>query len=32
MLEATGEGIEKEESRAWAGWWNEHIVRETNWL
>ena len=26
ILEATGEGIEKEESRAWEGWWNEQIV------
>ena len=27
ILEATGEGIEKEEPRAWEGWWNEQIVR-----
>ena len=27
ILAATGEGIEKEEPRAWAGWWNEQIVR-----
>ncbi|KAL8675428.1 MAG: hypothetical protein Q9168_000259 [Polycauliona sp. 1 TL-2023] len=26
ILEATGQGIEKEESRAWHGWWNEQIV------
>ena len=26
ILEATGDGIEKEEPRAWAGWWNELIV------
>jgi hypothetical protein len=26
ILSATGEGIEKEEKRGWAGWWNEHIV------
>ncbi|KAF8461122.1 hypothetical protein BDZ91DRAFT_388243 [Kalaharituber pfeilii] len=26
ILAATGEGIEKEEQRAWEGWWNEHIV------
>ncbi|KAL9047282.1 MAG: hypothetical protein Q9214_000107, partial [Letrouitia sp. 1 TL-2023] len=26
ILEATGEGIEKEEPRAWNGWWNERIV------
>jgi hypothetical protein len=26
ILEATGEGIEKEEARAWDGWWNEKIV------
>lgn len=26
ILEATGEGVEKEEPRAWKGWWNEHIV------
>ncbi len=27
ILEATGQGFEKEEPRAWEGWWNEHIVR-----
>ncbi|MCJ1384239.1 hypothetical protein MMC17_007355 [Xylographa soralifera] len=26
ILEATGQGLEKEEPRAWEGWWNEHIV------
>ena len=26
ILEATGEGIEKEEQKAWDGWWNENIV------
>lgn len=26
ILAATGEGIEKEEPRAWEGWWNEKIV------
>ncbi|KZF21835.1 hypothetical protein L228DRAFT_248589 [Xylona heveae TC161] len=26
ILAATGEGVEKEELRAWAGWWNEQIV------
>ncbi|KAF2752172.1 hypothetical protein M011DRAFT_394178 [Sporormia fimetaria CBS 119925] len=26
ILAATGEGLEKEEARAWAGWWNEQIV------
>ncbi|KAK4216339.1 hypothetical protein QBC37DRAFT_416978 [Rhypophila decipiens] len=26
ILAATGEGIEKEEPRAWNGWWNERIV------
>lgn len=26
MLAATGEGVEKEEARAWEGWWNEHIA------
>ncbi|QSZ31461.1 hypothetical protein DSL72_001026 [Monilinia vaccinii-corymbosi] len=26
ILAATGEGIEKEEPRAWEGWWNERIV------
>ena len=27
ILEATGQGIEKEEPRAWEGWWNEEIVQ-----
>ncbi|CAI6339091.1 unnamed protein product [Periconia digitata] len=26
LLAATGEGLEKEEPRAWKGWWNETIV------
>ncbi len=26
ILEATGEGIEKEEPKAWEGWWNEQLV------
>ncbi len=26
ILAATGEGLEKEELRAWSGWWNEKIV------
>jgi len=26
ILGATGEGVEKEEPRAWEGWWNEKIV------
>ncbi|KAI4121522.1 MAG: hypothetical protein LQ338_006319 [Usnochroma carphineum] len=26
ILEATGQGIEKEEPRGWKGWWNEQIV------
>jgi len=26
ILSATGQGIDKEEKRAWEGWWNEHIV------
>ncbi|KAL9581704.1 MAG: hypothetical protein Q9212_003743 [Teloschistes hypoglaucus] len=26
ILEATGQGIEKEEPRGWDGWWNEQIV------
>jgi hypothetical protein len=29
ILEATGQGMEKEELRAWEGWWNEDIVRAT---
>jgi len=31
ILAATGEGIEKEEPRAWEGWWNEQIVRCQLW-
>ncbi|KKK22235.1 hypothetical protein P175DRAFT_0487004 [Aspergillus ochraceoroseus IBT 24754] len=27
LLAATGDGIEKEELRAWEGWWNEQIVQ-----
>ncbi|KAE8153978.1 hypothetical protein BDV25DRAFT_167990 [Aspergillus avenaceus] len=27
LLAATGEGAEKEEPRAWEGWWNEQIVQ-----
>ncbi|KAF7591152.1 hypothetical protein BBP40_001926 [Aspergillus hancockii] len=27
LLSATGEGIEKEEPRAWEGWWNEQVVQ-----
>lgn len=27
ILQATGQGIEKEEPKAWEGWWNEQIVR-----
>lgn len=26
ILAATGEGVEKEEMRAWEGWWNDKIV------
>ncbi|KAG6001885.1 hypothetical protein E4U21_003734 [Claviceps maximensis] len=26
ILAATGEGLEKEEPRAWEGWWNENVV------
>jgi hypothetical protein len=26
LLASTGEGVEKEELRAWEGWWNEQIV------
>lgn len=26
VLAATGEGVEKEEPRAWEGWWNERVV------
>ncbi|KAK2593728.1 hypothetical protein QQS21_008546 [Conoideocrella luteorostrata] len=26
ILAATGDGLEKEEPRAWAGWWNEKVV------
>ena len=32
ILEATGQGIEKEEPKAWEGWWNEHIVRSGDHL
>jgi hypothetical protein len=27
ILAATGEGADKEEARAWKGWWNENIVQ-----
>lgn len=27
ILEATGDGIEAEEPRGWAGWWNEVVVQ-----
>lgn len=30
ILAATGEGILKEEPRAWSGWWNEKIVELIN--
>lgn len=26
ILSATGDGLEKEEAKAWKGWWNEAIV------
>lgn len=26
ILAATGQGVDKEESRAWDGWWNEQVV------
>lgn len=26
VLSSTGEGLDKEEPRAWEGWWNETIV------
>ncbi|KAI1292430.1 hypothetical protein F5Y03DRAFT_400456 [Xylaria venustula] len=26
ILAATGDGVEREEPRAWAGWWNEKVV------
>ena len=26
ILAATGQGVDKEEPRAWEGWWNENIV------
>ncbi len=26
ILAATGEGLEKEEPKAWEGWWNEQVV------
>lgn len=29
ILEATGEGLQKEEPRAWDGSWNENIVKST---
>jgi hypothetical protein len=29
ILAATGEGVEKEEQKAWEGWWNEQVVWET---
>ncbi|EPY49351.1 fungal protein [Schizosaccharomyces cryophilus OY26] len=28
VLASTGEGVEIEEKRAWAGWWNERIVAQ----
>ena len=32
ILEATGQGIEVEEPKAWHGWWNEQIVGlENDW-
>ena len=30
ILAATGEGLEKEEPKAWEGWWNEQVVGEPN--
>ena len=27
ILEATGQGVEKEEPRGWKGWWNEAILQ-----
>ena len=27
VLSCTGEGLEKEEPRAWEGWWNETLVK-----
>jgi hypothetical protein len=27
ILGSTGEGLEKEESKAWTGWWNEQIAK-----
>lgn len=27
LLEATGKGMQKEELRAWHGWWNEDVVK-----
>jgi hypothetical protein len=27
ILSATGEGVEKEEKKAWEGWWNEQVVQ-----
>ena len=32
ILAATGEGVEKEEPKAWKGWWNEEIVRRRQLL
>ncbi|KAI9816489.1 MAG: hypothetical protein M1827_001621 [Pycnora praestabilis] len=29
ILASTGEGVEKEEPRAWEGWWNEQIVGDS---
>jgi HAD domain family 1 in Swiss Army Knife RNA repair proteins len=29
ILSATGDGLEKEEAKAWKGWWNEAIVDKT---
>jgi hypothetical protein len=26
ILAATGEGVDREESKGWSGWWNEQIV------
>ncbi len=30
ILEATGEGLDAEETRAWEGWWNENVVTLVN--
>ena len=32
ILAATGQGVEKEEPRAWEGWWNENIVCFTKYF